>query len=338
MARWDPAQNISATLVCAAVVGGLRCPKPTGWADALAIVDPAAVGASSPSAVVKSDDDYFRHSAWWRPVGCGTSSRCQNTSLRDRFGSWDTFSPTVARVYNGSANIVTTVIGPLTPDVVQAIVVARQIGYRVVPILEIDCGKVIGNANSTQDFKPSIDALVALAAAYCFDGYTLDMICGDLKKSKNTTTARFVTYVDLLSSGLKTISNARCARPAGVPPADRTKEVNWFAHGGYKPQAALPNSARSCFSEDTYRCKKLEWTLEGVRGWVGALKTEAGIGLEPSPTVYFESAALHGLVAALLKLKVRSVGTWGTFERNKFADLWALALRNYLSGNSSGYA
>ena len=336
---WDPASNISATGACVAAVGGLRCPKPKGWtADALAIVGTALHVGLNRRASLKSDDDYTRHSSWWRPVGCGTSASCQNTtltSLRNRFGSWDTFSPTVARVYNGSADIVTA--GPMTPDVIEAIVVARQIGYRVVPILEVDCGKVIGNANSTQDFKPSIDALVALAAAHCFDGYTLDMICGDLEKAKNSTTTRFVTFVGLLKNGLNSISNHSCVRPAGAPPADKTMEVNWFAHGGYKPQAALPNKARSCFSEDTYRCKKLEWTLEGVRGWVGALGSEAGIGLEPSPTVYFESAALHGLVAELLKLKVRSVGTWGTFEQNKFADLWALALRNYLLGNSSGY-
>jgi hypothetical protein len=280
--------------------------------------------------------NHTRHSAWWRPVGCGNSSACQNktlTSLRRRFGSWDTFSPTVARVYNGSKQIV---LAPLTVDVKEAIAIARQVGYRIVPIVEVDCGKVIGNANATQDFKPSIDALVSLAAEHCFNGYTLDMICGDLEKSKNTTTARFVTYVNLLSDALHNISSSQCVGPADKPPIDRSMEVNWFAHGGYKPQAALPNKARSCFSEDTYRCKELRWTLEGVRGWVAALGSEAGIGLEPSPTVYFESAALHGLVSELLRLNVRSIGTWGTFENNKFADLWATALQHYLLGNSSG--
>lgn len=282
-------------------------------------------------------DQYVRHSAWWRPVGCGNSTACQNAtmaSLRSRFGSWDTYSPTVARVYNGSKDIVATT-GPLSSDVIETIVVARQTGYRVVPMLEIDCGKVIGNANSTSDFQESIDALVGLAAAHCFDGYTLDMICGDLERSKNTTTARFVNYVNLLSEGLNGIDNASCVRPPGTPPADRAKEVNWFAHGGYHPQAALPNRARSCFSEDTYRCRKLEWTLEGVRGWVSALKSQAGIGLEPSPTVYFEEQALHGLVQGLLKAQVRSIGTWGSFEQNMFADLWATALRNYLVGNAT---
>ena len=300
-------------------------------------------------AVAQGGGAYTRHSAWWRPVGCGTSTACQNAtlaSLRRRFGSWDTFSPTVAAVYNGSADIVT---GPLTPDVLEAIAVARQTGYRIVPILEVDCGKVIGDANTTQDFKPSVDALVALASKHCFDGYTLDMICGDLEKTKNTTTARFVTYVGLLSEGLNqhrtgaggNASNCGAAavaarnKGAGGTRAQETKEVNWFAHGGYHPQAALPNRARSCFCEDTYRCKELKWTLEGVRDWVGALHSEAGIGLEPSATVYFETAALDALVAELLKLEVRSIGTWGTFEQNKFADEWALALRSYMLGNSS---
>eukprot|EP01043_Picozoa_sp_COSAG02_P090514 COSAG02_NODE_27352_length_611_cov_1.691406_2_plen_65_part_01 len=63
-------------------------------------------------------------------------------SLRSRFGSWDTYSPTVARVYNGSKDIVAT-SGPLSPDVIDTIMVARQTGYRVVPMLEVDCGKVI---------------------------------------------------------------------------------------------------------------------------------------------------------------------------------------------------
>ena len=336
---WDPSTLTNGKVTtgsCTSIAGGgLRCPKPATWdADALAIVE----STGSIAGTLKSDDGYgFRHAAWWRPVGCGNSSKCQNatlSSLRARFKSWDTFSPTVARVYNGSAAIVTT-SGPFSPDVAEAIAVARAIGYRIVPMLEVDCGKVIGIANTTADFKPSIDALVSLAAAYCFDGYTLDMICGDLERTKNTTTARFVTYVDRLSAGLNSISNTSCDRPAGAPPADRAKEVNWFAHGGYHPQAALPNNARACFSEDTYRCKKLEWTLEGVRGWVGALKSKAGIGLEPSPTVYFEATALHGLVDGLLKANVLSIGTWGSFEQNKFADLWAAALRNYLIGNSS---
>ena len=65
----------------------------------------------------ETDEQNFRHSAWWRPVGCGNSTACQATtlaSLRKRFGSWDTYSPTVARVYNGSKAIVTQVCDSLS--------------------------------------------------------------------------------------------------------------------------------------------------------------------------------------------------------------------------------
>jgi hypothetical protein len=161
------------------------------------------------------------------------------------------------------------------------------------------------------------------------------MICGDLERTRNTTTKRFVEYVDMLGAEdmLNATRNASCSE---LPPAvDRSIEVNWFAHGGYHPDAALPNSARACFSEDTYRCKKAEWTLEGVRGWTGLLKSQAGIGLEPSPTVYFESTALAELVAGLLKSGIRSIGTWGTFEQNDFKELWAVAVHNFLRGNAS---
>jgi hypothetical protein len=81
---WDPASSSMDTTpgTCAAVAGGVQCPKPATWtADALAIVELA----------MKSDDEYTRHSAWWRPVGCGNSISCQNAtlaSLENRFGSW----------------------------------------------------------------------------------------------------------------------------------------------------------------------------------------------------------------------------------------------------------
>ena len=266
-----------------------------------------------------------RRSAWWRPEGCGGDQACQNAtlrSLRERFGAWNVFSPTVARLYNGSAALD---LAPMTDDVIAAIAVARDVGYRVVPILEVDCGKVVGNANSSADFAPAISALLSLAARHDLDldGFTLDMICGDLRRAQNTTTRRFVEFVDGLMAGLTV--------------RDPDAEVNWFAHGGYHPDAASPNSARACFSEDTYRCERISWTMEGVRGWVELLKGQAGIGLEPSSTVYFESAALHTLFSSLLKLGVASIGTWGSFEKNDFKEEWAMAMRQYLLGNYSHF-
>eukprot|EP00036_Acanthoecidae_sp_10tr_P012992 CAMPEP_0206290276 /NCGR_PEP_ID=MMETSP0106_2-20121207/2538_1 /ASSEMBLY_ACC=CAM_ASM_000206 /TAXON_ID=81532 /ORGANISM="Acanthoeca-like sp., Strain 10tr" /LENGTH=255 /DNA_ID=CAMNT_0053720835 /DNA_START=33 /DNA_END=798 /DNA_ORIENTATION=+ len=240
-----------------------------------------AVSAASPSPTPP------RHVAWWRPVGCGSNTSCQTatvTSLRRRYGAYDTFSPTVGRVYNGTAAID---LEPLSADVLAAIATAAQIGYRVVPMLEVDCGKVVGDATKPADYAPVIKALSDLAARHTFDGYTLDMICGDLRKTANTTTARFVDFVNTLHAELGG------HRPGAV--------VNWFAHGGYHPDAAEPNSG---FSEDTYRCERIEWTVEGIRGWVDLLKHKAGIGLEPSPTVYFEAAALHTLFATLAHFNV----------------------------------
>jgi hypothetical protein len=63
-----------------------------------------------------------------------------------------------------------------------------------------------------------------------------------------------------------------------------------------------------------------------------------GIGLEPSPTVYFESTALNELVSGLLKSAIRSISTWSTFEQNDFKELWAAALWNFLRGNASSAA
>jgi hypothetical protein len=175
-----------------------------------AAVVPAALAAATAGANP-------RHVAWWRPAGCGSDGPCQAAtlaSLHRRFGAWDTFSPTVARIYNGTALDLT----PLSPDVVAAIVTAQTIGYRVVPMLEVDCGKVVGDANSSADYAPALAALTALAGIHNFDGYTLDMICGDLRKTVNTTTRRFVDFVDTLHAQLAHRNNA--------------SEVNWFAHGG----------------------------------------------------------------------------------------------------------
>jgi hypothetical protein len=47
--------------------------------------------------------------------------------------------PAVCR-YNGTKDID---LAPLSPDVLAAIVAAKRIGYRIVPVLEIDCGKVV---------------------------------------------------------------------------------------------------------------------------------------------------------------------------------------------------
>lgn len=168
-------------------------------------------------------DNASRHIAWWRPTGCGTDTSCQNatlTSLRRRWGAWDTFSPTVARVYNGTDVLD---MDPLSRDVVQAIVAAQGMGYRVVPILEVDCGKVIGDANSSADYTGAISALATLASTYKFDGYTLDMICGDLRKAENTTTARFRDFVARLHEGVNNATHTNGS------------VVNWFAHGGRIP-------------------------------------------------------------------------------------------------------
>eukprot|EP00040_Diaphanoeca_grandis_P043025 m.266731 g.266731 ORF g.266731 m.266731 type:complete len:147 (+) comp69020_c0_seq1:234-674(+) len=125
---------------------------------ALIVVYVTAMSSSSTTTPNKTTPT--RHVAWWRPVGCGnSSSACQNetlTSLSARYGAWDTFSPTVARVYNGTTSID---LDPFSSDVDEAIQHAQKLGYRIVPILEIDCGKVIGNATSLAQFEPAINAL-----------------------------------------------------------------------------------------------------------------------------------------------------------------------------------
>lgn len=186
-------------------------------ASVLLLLSPAPIASASLVGTPRLDATP-RHVAWWRPVGCSANTTCQAStlaSLKRRFGAWDTFSPTVARVYNGSAAIDLT---PLSADVAAAMAAAKEIGYRVVPMLEVDCGKVVGNANSSADYAPAISALASLAKTHHFDGYTLDMICGDLRATINTTTRRFVDFVDTLHSELSLQGNST--------------EVNWFAHGG----------------------------------------------------------------------------------------------------------
>jgi hypothetical protein len=57
--------------------------------------------------------------------------------------------------------------------------------------------------------------------------YTCDMICGDLRKTQNTTTRKFVDFINTLRARMMNPSSSMRESLSSSP------EVNWFAHGAY---------------------------------------------------------------------------------------------------------
>jgi len=170
---------------------------------------------------------------------------------------------------------------------------AKQLGMRVVPILEVCCVCVL---NASYDYQPGMAALVADAKRQNFDGFVLDMVCGGHDEPQRAA------FLDALKQAFQP-QRGHDEQQQQQQQQQQRGEVSWFSHGFYHPELTFPNTADFLYDMDTYSHPTY------APAWVGSYQCQAGVGLEyPAYNKPEQVAEMFSMLNNLSHL--RAIGTY----------------------------
>eukprot|EP00039_Didymoeca_costata_P022096 m.346107 g.346107 ORF g.346107 m.346107 type:complete len:270 (+) comp28142_c0_seq1:164-973(+) len=244
--------------------------------------------------------DHTRHGYLWMPTSVDPA-QVDNRSeyLITHLGSWDTLAYTRAFVTDD-------VIKEWSNATAEVNMRCQAAGWRLAPMLEVDCGVVLGLNSSQRSFV--VDKLVKMASVAGYVGYTLDMECGS---SHPTQMADFLNffYQELV---------------VGLGRA----ELSFFQHSDWKPWLVNYTGKGYVFDMDTYDGPY----PQRIEVWAKTFFQRAGIGLETFSKYYGEPEAIDWVFNNLRKWNVSAFGTWGDVDpihRNDTA-VWFQEMKTFL--------
>eukprot|EP01006_Ploeotia_vitrea_P047305 TRINITY_DN67112_c1_g1_i1.p2 TRINITY_DN67112_c1_g1~~TRINITY_DN67112_c1_g1_i1.p2 ORF type:complete len:278 (-),score=30.66 TRINITY_DN67112_c1_g1_i1:1028-1741(-) len=170
--------------------------------------------------------------------------------------------------------------------------------YRIVPLIVFDCGAILN-----ENYMPLLNNLTQEAEKGEYDGYVIDMECGDRNYQKHHD---FMAKFGSMLGG---------------------RELSWFSHGFWRPWHLLPVTWNGfCQDMDTYRHPTYGKT------WVHIFSPlHAGIGLVAGGAFDNATYVQQYFEKDLFSWNATYVGTWVGIANFKNKAVWLKSSAKFLS-------